>query len=186
MLGILAALVYSAAFLHYIYKIVKGNNKPNRSSWLIWSILGFVLLGSYYSVGARETLPLLVVNQIGMISVFLFSIKSGQGGTNKFDLICLSGAGVSLFAWWISNNPLYALLLAILTDLIGALPTIKKSIEQKEGEDNITWALFFIGNLINLIASDITSFSDYIYPLYMSLLCLLISFLLLRHKLLKK
>ena len=181
-LGILAAFVYSIAFIRYIYVTIKAKNKPNRSSWLIWGVLGFVLLGSYYATGARETVPLLIVNQVGMVVVFLFSLKHGQGGTNKFDLACLLGAGVSLLAWWISNNPRYALLLAITTDFIGALPTIKKSIEEKEWEDRLTWVLFFIGNGVNLLAGGFDNFSIYIYPLYMTMLCLLISILLVRKR----
>lgn len=179
-LGIIAAIIYSVAFARYIYSMVKSKNKPNRATWFIWIVLGFVLLASYYSAGARETIPSLIINQIGMIIVFLFSIRYGQGGIDKFDIACLVGATVSLFVWWISNNPVYALFIGILTDLIGALPTIKKSFEHQDGEDRLTWLLFLFGNVANLFASDITNFSNYIYPLYMSLLCLLILVLLVR------
>lgn len=179
-LGVLAAIVYSIAFIRYIYSMIKSKNKPNRATWIIWSILGFILLASYYTAGARDTVPLLIINQIGMISVFLFSLKYGQGGVDKFDIFCLTGAGISLLIWYISNNPLYALLLGIMTDFIGALPTIKKSNEQSESEDKLTWGLFLVGNFLNLLASGFSSFSSYVYPLYMVLLCFLILMLLVK------
>lgn len=181
-LGILAAIVYLAAFTRYVYAMLKAGNRPNRATWLIWALLGFVLLGSYYASGAKDTLPLLLVNQIGMISVFLLSLKYGQGGVDKFDIACLAGAAVSLLSWAITNNPVYALMLGITTDFIGALPTIKKAMTKEPNEDKITWFLFLIGNGINFLGSDMSSFSNYIYPLYMTLLCLLIFCLLVKNK----
>lgn len=178
--AIIGALIYVLAFSRYIYSTLKDKNKPNRATWFIWAFLGFILLFSYYSGGARETIPLLIVNQLGMCIIFLISLKFGEGGYTKFDLYCLFGALVSVFAWLISNNPLYALLLGLLTDLFGALPTIKKSIEDPLHEDKITWILFLLGNSFNLLAIKTWNFEIYIYPLYMVLLCLLISLLLVR------
>lgn len=178
--AIIGALIYVIAFSRYIYSTLKDKNKPNRATWFIWAFLGFILLFSYYSGGARETLPLLIVNQLGMCIIFLISLKFGEGGYTKFDLFCLAGAFVSILVWLISNNPLYALLLGILTDSFGALPTIKKSIEDPLHEDKITWFLFLLGNSFNFLAIKTWNFEIYIYPLYMVLLCFFVSLLLFR------
>lgn len=181
--AIIGALIYVIAFSRYIYSTLKDKNKPNRATWFIWAFLGFILLASYYASGARETLPLLIVNQFGMCIIFLISLKFGEGGYTKFDLYCLFGAIVSILVWFVSNNPLYALLLGISTDLFGALPTIKKAIENPIHEDKITWFLFLLGNTFNFFAISSWNFEIYIYPLYMVLLCFTMCILLFRNSL---
>lgn len=178
--AIIGALIYVLAFSRYIYSTLKDKNKPNRATWFIWAFLGFILLFSYYSGGARETIPLLIVNQLGMCIIFLISLKFGEGGYTKFDIYCLFGAFVSILVWFISRNPLYALLFGILTDLFGALPTIKKSFVDPVHEDKITWILFLLGNSFNLLAIKNWNFEIYIYPLYMVLLCFTVLIILLR------
>lgn len=167
--GKVAGIISLAAFVPYIVAIFRRETKPNRATWLIWTVVGFMLAISYYSSGAKHTIWVPVSYLIGPFITALLSIKYGEGGWTRFDRYCLLGAGASLVLWWMFNSPLVALLINIFIDLLGSLPTIKKAYHEPEKEDRLAWALFFIGNIVNLFAVGIWTFAIAVYPVYMFL-----------------
>ena len=55
--GILAVL----SFFPYIRSIVKGETKPERATFVIWSVLSFVTLFAYFASGVRDAIWVTVV-----------------------------------------------------------------------------------------------------------------------------
>jgi hypothetical protein len=168
--GKVAGIVSLAAYGPYILAILRGKTRPNRASWWIWTVVGFMLGTSYYCSGADHTLWAPVSYAIGPIATAILSIKYGEGGWTRFDRCCLLGAGVSVALWWTFGSPLIALLINLLIDFMGALPTIRKAYQEPESEDRVAWTLFVAGNLANLFAVERWTFSIAAYPIYM-LLC---------------
>ena len=93
-MGLIGGIIAFLGFMPYITTMVKGASRPSRASWAIWSVMGLVILGTYYASGARNNLPGTIALAIGPIVTFLFTIKYGEGGDNQFDKTCLIGAGV--------------------------------------------------------------------------------------------
>ncbi|MFN7991780.1 MAG: hypothetical protein U0R44_06515 [Candidatus Micrarchaeia archaeon] len=176
--GIVAGILSFAAFIPYILAILKNKNRPNRATWLIWTVLGLVLLASYIAVGATDTIWVPIGNQIGFFIIVALSVRHGEGGVNRFDIACLLGAVLGLVSWWLSDSPLVALLMTIAVDLIGALPTIKKSYLDPGSENITTWLLFSIANFINILAIGSWTIGIAAYPAYLFLISLLIFLIL--------
>lgn len=168
-LGQLGGLVSLAGFIPYIIAVLRGKARPNRASWLIWTMVGCALAGSYYASGARHTIWVPLSNIIGPFIIAVLSLRHGEGGWNKFDKLCLGGAAGSLAVWLLFDAPLIALLSNLFLDFMGALPTIKKSYLEPDGEDKLTWALFVLGDVLNLLAIEKRDFEILIYPVYMIL-----------------
>ena len=166
-LGKTAGIVSLAAFIPYILAILRGETKPNRASWWIWSVVGCMLAASYYSSGASHTMWVPVSYLIGPVVTALLSLKFGEGGWTRFDRWCLGGAAASLLFWIATNEPMTALLVNLFIDFLGALPTIKKAYRDPKGEDRLAWTLFVTGSVLNLLAVDRLEFAILIYPLYM-------------------
>lgn len=95
-MGFIGGIIAFVGFVPYIVSMVRGKNKPNRASWAIWSVMGFVILGTYYASGARNNLPATVALATGPTATFLFTLRYGKGGDNSFDRICIIGAIVSI------------------------------------------------------------------------------------------
>jgi hypothetical protein len=174
--GKVAGIVSFIAFLPYILAILRGQTKPNRATWWIWTVVGFMLGASYYSSGANHTIWVPVSYVIGPLIVAVLSIRYGEGGWSRFDRICLFGAAISAILWWLFSSPLVALLINLFIDLMGALPTIRKAYYKPESEDRTAWGLFFTGNAVNLFAVETWTFAISIYPIYMFLASGLIAF----------
>lgn len=167
--GKVAGIISLAAFVPYLLAILRGETKPNRATWWIWTVVSFMLLASYYSSGAKNTIWIPIVYAISSLTTAILSIKYGEGGWTRFDRYCLLGAGVSVVLWWMFSSPLIALLINLFIDFMGALPTIRKSYYEPESEDRTAWALFFTGNIINLFAVENWTFAIAVYPIYMFL-----------------
>ena len=108
-MGLIGGIIAFLGFMPYITTMVKGASRPSRASWAIWSVMGLVILGTYYASGARNNLPGTIALAIGPIVTFLFTIKYGEGGDNQFDKTCLIGAGVSVALWKGLNSPVLGL-----------------------------------------------------------------------------
>jgi hypothetical protein len=168
-LGKAAGVLSFVAFFPYIISILRGQTKPNRATWWIWTVVGIMLGASYYSSGARYTMWVPISYVVGPFIIALVAIKYGEGGWTRFDRGCLVGVGISLLAWWLLHSPQIALFINIFIDFLGALPTIRKAYENPLGEDRLAWIIFFLGNTANLLAVNSWSLTIISYPLYMLL-----------------
>lgn len=164
--GILAGIFSFSAYLFYIATIIRGETKPNRATWWVWSVVGSVIAISYIKSGATSTAWVPIGGAMASIIIAFLSIKYGVGGTNKFDIYCLSASVIGLLLWWVFSLPLVALVINILVDFLGALPTIKKSWLKPKEENKFSWTLTQIGSLLNLLAINQFTFGVIIYPVY--------------------
>lgn len=168
-IGIIAGILAFSSYFFYIPAILRGETKPNRASWWIWGTVGTLIVLSYYTSGARETIWVPLSEAIGPALIALLSIRYGEGGWTLMDRWCLVGAAVGTFFWWLTDSPTLGLVFYLLTDFMAVLPTIRKSIHRPENEDKKAWALVFWAQLLNLFAVERWVFSILIYPVYMIL-----------------
>ncbi|MBD2302185.1 hypothetical protein H6G80_21300 [Nostoc sp. FACHB-87] len=166
-IGIVAGFLSLLGFLPYIFSIYQRKTRPNRVTWWIWTVVGFILCFSYYSSGAVNTIWVPVCSAIGHLTIAILGIKYGEGGWNRFDRWCLLTAGLSLILWWRFSSPSIALMINICIDFLGALPTIRKSYYQPHTEDIFTWSIFLLAHTLNLFALKNWSFNLSVYPLYL-------------------
>ena len=170
LLGILAGSCSVVAITYYVRSILQKETKPNRASWIIWSITNTILLVSYFSVGARSTIFLPIVYFFNGLIVLMFSFRYGISSLSKLDYFSIFVAGFSLFVWFITKTPLTALLMNLLMDSAGYLPTIKKSYFDPFSESRVAWFFIFLGSCFNLLAINNFSFGIVIYPIMMFLM----------------
>ena len=149
--GVIAGVLALTAFVPYIIAILRGSTRPNRATWFIW----------------HDTLWVPVAYVAGPLVVAVLSIKFGEGGWTWLDRLCLFGAAASAPLWWLSGSPLIALVINLLIDALGALPTIRKSYYNPQGEDRTAWALGLAGATVNLFAIEAWSYEIAAYPVYM-------------------
>lgn len=179
-IGGVAGLISFVAFVPYIHSTWRRRTRPNRATWWIWTLVGFLLAGSYYASGARHTVWVAVSFALGPLVIAVLSLKRGEGGWTRLDRTCLLGALVSLLLWWFSHSPLIALLFNLIIDMLGAIPTVRKSYLEPQGESLVAWILFLVGNGLNLFAVEVWRFAIVIYPAYMFVLSAVMTLLLLR------
>jgi hypothetical protein len=164
-----------------VLSTLKGKNRPNRATWIIWTAVGISLLASYAASGARETVWVAAANLAAFVFVLALSFKYGVGGWTALDITCLTGAVLGFGLWWWFDSPLPTLYSGLFIDLVGAVPTIVKAWKEPESEDLLAWVMFCLANALNLLAIKHWSVTMASYPVYMVFITsLLVAVLLAR------
>jgi hypothetical protein len=167
LLGRLSGLLSLAGFIPYILAILRGKTRPSLATWGIWAGVGAILCASAWAAGARASIWTPVSYTLGPAMVTLFALRHGERSLTRFDLGCIAAAVASLGLWYVAKTPVVALLINIAIDLVGALPTLRKTWHDPGSEDRLAWGLFCAGNLLNLAAVERWSFAEAVYPVYL-------------------
>ncbi len=127
-IGIIAVLLTFIGYIPYLRDILKGKTKPHIYSWFLWGFVTIIVFALQVSdnagVGALVTLAAAL-----MCFVVIFLGKK-YGNISKItlsDKIFLSLALVTLGLWIFAKQPLLSAILATTIDVLGFVPTIRKS-----------------------------------------------------------
>lgn len=165
-LGYLIGIILVVGFIPYFRDILKGTTKPERASWLIWSVLTTIAFFSQLASGAGWSLMLTGVDTLVVILIFLLSIKYGVGGVTRRDKLSLVFAAIGLLVWYITNSPTIALVLIIAIDAVGAYLTVYKTYKDPDTETTFSWVMTSIAGFLAIVIVGEWNVSLIIYPLY--------------------
>jgi hypothetical protein len=153
----------------YLYDILKGHTKPQRTTWFIWTVEGMIALFASLQLGAHWSLVFVALNAIGNLAVFLLSLKYGEGGWLWIDklalIVSVIGFGVSLAV----RSPVIALAGVILADFAGLVPTLIKTYHEPDSETSVTWFAIGTAALLGVFAVGNHRLSLLAYPLYIAI-----------------
>jgi hypothetical protein len=125
--GLIAALLAAGSAYLYIVDIFRGNTKPHIYTWLIWAVLTVIgFLGQIHGGGGAGAWAT-GVTSVYTILVFFLSLRYGTPDITNFDKFCLALALLSIIPWVFTQNILLSVVLATLTDILGFLPTMRKT-----------------------------------------------------------
>ena len=178
--GVAAGILSTLAIVPYTIGVLRGRTRPQRASWVIWTLVGAIAAWSYYESGARQTMWLALSFATNPLVVLALSIRYGTGGWSKLDQRCLLGAACSLAVWRLTRSPMLGLLAILVVDALGALPTVKKVWRRPETEDPTAWILTSVAAAVNLLALERWTFSLAVQPVYSAVATTAITLLVCR------
>lgn len=184
--GYTGGILMMLSVLPYAKSILKGETKPHRITWFIWTVLILIAFFSQLAKGASWSLLLTAGDAIAIIITFALSVKFGVGGFRKMDILSLAGAGVGLLLWYLTNEPAFALFLIILIDIIGLNLTVTKTWKNPETENWVAWAVCGVGGFFGILAVGSFNFILLSYPLYICIANSFVALIIVRRKSLKK
>lgn len=94
--GILSGLIALIDAIPYIRDIRRGRTRPQRATWLIWSVLGVAAFAAQAAGGANWSLVMIGTQAVLMTTTFILAIPNGVGGLRPIDLSMLALAGAGL------------------------------------------------------------------------------------------
>ena len=166
-LGIIGGLFGLVSCAPYIRDILLLKVKPQRATFLIWSVLGAIAFFSQLAKGASNSLWLPGIETFGAIAIFILSIKYGVGGFNKRDYIALFIAAIGLILWYFTKEAAVALYLVILVDGVGLYLTVHKAYVSPESETHFAWILSAFGGVFALVSVGSFNVILLSYPVYL-------------------
>ena len=167
--GSASAILLLASGPSYLISTIKGQMKPQRATWFIWSVLGVTALLSQVALGGRWSVVFTAVDSLGNLVMFVLALKYGVGGWTRLDRLALVIAAVGIAASIIVHQPLVALLGVIVADAAAAGLTIRKAYLDPASEDPLAWLLVGLSAVCGLVAVGHIDLGLWMYPIYLAL-----------------
>jgi len=150
--AVVSIVISTISFVPYIRDILKGKTRPHAYTWLIWIITqGTAAAGIWHGGGGVGTIGF-VSGTILVVAVFLMSFKYGTKNITKSDTIILIMALLAILVWWKLNSPVTAVLMVSAIDLLGYIPSYRKTFYEPWSETALTWFGFVVANMFGIAA----------------------------------
>ena len=169
LLAAISVVMFLAAAPPYILDTVHGKTKPERATWLIYSILNTVAFVSQVTLGGGWSLVFLGLDTLGSMIVLGLSLRFGVGGWTLLDRIALMIASLGVVAAVFVHQPVVAILGVILADISGTVLTVLKTFHAPDSETTISWLLTGTGAVTGILAVGKFDIALLLYPTYLML-----------------
>ncbi len=173
---IVGTLIGTAGAFAYLWDTVKGNVKPNRVSFLLWSIAPMIAFAAQIKQGVG--LESLMTFSTGFLPFLTFSAsftnKNAEWKITRFDLICGFLSVVGLILWLITKVGNVAIFFSIVADGLAAIPTVVKAYKHPETEIAWPWLASCFGVALTLLTLKEWTFANSSFIIYIFIVDLLI------------
>lgn len=185
--SLFAVVLTVVGFIPYVLGILNGKTKPHAFSWLIWGITTFIVFLAQLEDGGG--VGAWAIGLSGVVTVFVAALaylKRGDASITRTDWLFLIIAVLSLPVWYITANPLWAVVILTGVDLLGFGPTFRKAYVMPSEESVLFFSLVLIRNTAVIVALENYSLTTVLFPLAIAIGCgLLVSMVLWRRRVLR-
>ena len=160
---ILAASSYVVGFL----EIVQNKYRPSlftRTILIMIAINGFVALQIGSAAGSAIALGWAYL--IGNILIWVGSIWRGDYAFRKTEIFSVALLALSGIIWLVADAPLINLILSIIANSAGLLPTYRRVLLDPKSESSNFWLLFFFASLLSLFVISDWRLISVLMPIY--------------------
>nr|WP_254217011.1 hypothetical protein [Synechococcus sp. CCY 9618] len=172
MLSGAAIAITFAAFLPYIHSIRQGRTRPHLFSWLIWGSTTLLVFLAQRAGGAGAgAWPIGISALITFSIAWLANAHRPDRAITTSDWLFLTGAASALPLWFLTADPLWAVAILTLVDLLGFGPTLRRAWTHPQQERISFFALFVLRNLLVLLALERVTLTTALFPAAVGLAC---------------
>ena len=178
-LAIVAIVLTFAAFFPYIRSIIKGDTKPHVFSWVIWgSTTCVVFLAQREDGGGAGAWVIGVSGVITLFIAYLAYTKRTDITITRLDKVFFISALSSLPFWYFTADPLWAVIILTVVDVLGFGPTARKAYAKPHSEPLLFFGLFVIRNGVVILALEHYSVTTVLFPAVIGVTSLLLIILI--------
>lgn len=165
--GIFAGILAATSIVPYVRDMLHGTTRPNKVTTLLWWLLIVIQASAQISAGASWSLIFTLVLAVN-VSITTFLAFAGYGYTKHgpFDYVCFVLASISIIAWQHTSNPSTAIILAVLTSMLAAVPAIVKTYRYPDTEHVPAWALITASAFLAALSTTKYDVANLAIPLY--------------------
>ena len=170
-LVLLGAAVNVLGTSTYVWQTLHGKTKPNRMTFLMWSAAPFIGAIAAFADGVLWPAVTILAAALCPFSIFLASFVNPNAywRLGAWDYICGALSLFGVILWFITDEPVLALLFALLSDALATAPTMVKAWRYPETESALSYLGSSFSGLMGIIAAAAWTFSEVAFPLYLFL-----------------
>lgn len=171
------------AFLPYIISILAGKTNPHVFSWVIWGITTVIVFGAQLSDhGGVGAWPTGVSGAITFLVAFLAYRKRDDITITFADWGFFLLALLSLPFWYVTSNPLWAVVILTTVDLMGFIPTFRKAFFYPFEESLWFFAIMAVRNAFATLALEHYSLTTILFPVAIGVACIVFIIMVLARR----
>lgn len=175
LLSSVAIILTFIAFFPYIRSIHQGKTKPHVFSWLTWGATTFVVfLAQLADKGGVGAWPIGISGLITIYVALLAYIKQSDTIITKMDWLFFILAMTSLPLWYLTSNPLWAVVILTSVDVMGFGPTFRKAYIHPFEEQLRFYLIMATRNLFAIMALEHYSLTTVLFPAMTAIACLML------------
>ncbi len=178
-LSIVAVILTLTGYLPYIRDTLQKKTTPHVYTWFIWGLVTAIAYGLQVTHGAGVGSWVTFVVAITCFFIFLLGLRNGKKDITKSDTLFFILSFIALFLWLIAKQPVLSVILTSSIDLLGFVPTIRKSWSKPYSETLFTYELNSFRHGISIFALQQYSIVTWLYPGTWTIANLLFSILLI-------
>jgi hypothetical protein len=165
-LGALAGLAGLVGTAPYVRDVIARSTRPQRGTWLIWSMLAIVVGLSQRADGATWSVVMAGAHAAGNGLVLALAVRYGTGGLSRQELALVAVAGAGVTGWVLADDPLVATVGVVAADLIALAMMVPKTWRDPGSETLSTFALASVGGALAVASVGALEPSLLLYPAY--------------------
>lgn len=174
-LSAVAIVLTLVAFLPYIRSILRNEIKPHIFSWVIWGSTTFVVFLAQLQDGAGVgAWPIGISAGITILVALLAYWMRADITITKIDWLFFAAALSALPLWYVTSNPLWAVVILTIVDVLGFGPTFRRAYSFPHLESLLFFGLFAARNLLVIAALANYSVTTVLFPAVIGSVCLLL------------
>jgi hypothetical protein len=176
---LLGAVFNLAGTQSYLRATLKGEVRPNRVTWILWSVIPLMAFSAEVSSGVGLPALMTLMVGVGPLLVLLASFigRKSAWQLTGLDLVCGGLSVAGLIAWQVSGTSNLAIIFSIAADALAAMPTIAKSLREPASENCQIYFYSAASALITLLTIKTWDLSNCGFPLYILFVATLIGIL---------
>lgn len=167
---LLGAFVNLLSTFTYIRSTLAGKTKPNRVTFFMWSVAPMIGTAAGYAEGVSvwTLVPVFLSGFAPFLNLCAsFVNPNSYWKLTPFDYICGALSALALLLWWLSGDPIIAIIFAILSDAAAAVPTVLKAWKYPETEHFGAYLGSTFSAMTAFISTPVYSFASLAFPIYL-------------------
>ena len=170
MLGFAAVVLAFACYVPYYYGIFFGKVRPHLYTHVIWTFVSVVAVSGMWISGAGAGGWSPIISTLLASFIIPLCLWYGTKDVTRTDLWFMCGALVTIIPWLLTKNPLWSIVLASVIELVGCIPTYRKTWNDPDSESVSSWGLNTVKHMLTIPAMAVFSVETLIYPVVMVLM----------------
>jgi len=152
----------------YLRDTFRGTTKPNRVSFIMWSITPLIAFAAAVTDGVGlAAIPVFASGFVTLLILLVsFANPRAYWKLTTFDYLCGASSLVALLLWALTHQPVVAIALAVVGDGLATLPTLVKSWYYPKTETGVSYLAGLFSALTSFAAVQAWSFSEIAFPTY--------------------
>ena len=161
--GYLAIILQVASYAVYFWGIWKGETKPHAFTWFVGGVINLIAFPAVLISGGGIGSIVLGGNIVGCFITSIIGWRQKSVQYDLYDWLALLGGLLGAFLWWLTDNPLSAVILVSISDIISYIPTFRKAYRLPFEENATAFLIGFINYPIAILALESLTLTTWLY-----------------------